>query len=90
MSRRALKHLCIFVGVLVLAVLVLRIRRDKEMDRRFDEVRLSGLSTGEVQRLVGSPDFIESNLWLYFSGGTPVAALRFRDGRLEAVERTPW
>ena len=91
MSGRTVKYVCLIVGFLIVTVLILRIRRDGALERRFDEARLIGLSTGEVQRLVGSPEFVvESNTWLYFLGGTPVATLTFREGRLESVERSPW
>jgi hypothetical protein len=91
MGARANKHLCLAVAGVVLLLVVLRVWRKAELDRKFDEARLFGLSTGQVQRLVGPPDFVvESNIWLYFVGGTPVATLEFRNGRLHTVERSPW
>jgi hypothetical protein len=91
MSARAIKRLCLAAAAVVLLLVVLRIWRRAELDRKFDQTRLFGLSTGEVQRLVGTPDFVvESNIWLYFVGRTPVATLEFRDGRLQTVERSPW
>ena len=91
MSARAIKHLCLAIAALVLLIVVLRVWRRAELDRKFDRARLFGLSTGEVQRFVGTPDFVvESNIWLYFAGRTPVATLEFRDGRVHTVERSPW
>ena len=91
MSSRTVKYVCLAVGFLLVTVVILKVRRDSALDRRFDEARLIGLSTGEVQRLVGAPEFVvESNTWLYFLGGTPVATLIFREGRLETVERSSW
>jgi hypothetical protein len=91
MSARAIKHLCLALAALVLLVVVLRACRKAERDRKFDRARLFGLSTGEVQRLLGPPDFvIETNIWDYFDGRTPAATLYFRDGRVHTVERSPW
>lgn len=91
MGTRVIKHLCLAVGVLVLAVLIIRVRRGAELERRFDRTRLIGLSTGEVARIVGPPDFVvEGNIWLYFDGRTPYADLRFQDGQLQSLERFQW
>jgi hypothetical protein len=91
MSSRGIKHFCLAIAALVVLLVVLRVWRKAERDRRYDRVRLYGLSTGEVQRLLGPPDFvIETNIWDYFEGRTPVATLYFRDGRVHTVERSPW
>ena len=91
MSARTTKRVCLTIGALVLLVVLIRLTRRAELDHKFDRTRLLGLSRDEVQRLVGTPDFlVESNVWLYFDGHTPVATLEFREGRVHMVERSPW
>jgi hypothetical protein len=61
-----------------------------KLERRFDRTRIMGRSTGEVAQIVGPPDVVEDDIWLYFVGRTPYMELRFQDGRLRTMEKSPW
>jgi len=87
MRSRTIK-LVLLLGVIILIPIALSVARKIRDDRRFDPTKLIGLSTAEVERILGRPDFIEeTNTWLYFRGTTPAAALDFSDGRLRTLER---
>jgi hypothetical protein len=87
MRSRAIK-LLLLAGALIMVPIALSVGRWLRDDGRFDRTRLVGLSTNEVQRILGPPEFIEeTNTWLYFRGSVPAAALVFSGGHLHALEK---